>query len=293
MDNDVDLNAVAVFVRIVETGSLSAAAESMKMPKTTVSKRLASLEEALGVALITRTTRKLHVTEAGKIYFGHCQELLRRLQQARVEAASASERPSGLLRIAAPVDIAHTLLPKVIHAFVARYPSVKIELLVSNRIIDFLAEGIDLAVRAGAMRDSSFVGRRIFELTANVYASPEYLRRHKAPLLPKDLSSIDFIGYKGTQRSFYMVKRGSSVKINVNPKVVVDNLETIKELVELGTGVSWLPDFLAQTANGKIVPAVPGWRAKPVEQVHFLYANQKHPSTNVKAFIAVTMELLQ
>lgn len=292
MDNDVDLNAMAVFVRIVETGSFSAAAQSMKMPKTTVSKRLATLEEALGVALITRTTRKLHVTEAGRVYFGHCQESIRRLEQARLEVTSVRGHPSGLLKITAPVDIAHTLLPKVIHAFVARYPSVKVELLVSNQIVDFLAEGIDLAVRAGAMRDSSFVGRRLIELTANVYASPEYLRRRKAPLQPKDLSSIDFIGYRGTQRSFYMVKGHSSAKIHVNPKVIVDDLETIKELVALGTGVSWLPDFLAQTAAGKIVPAVPGWRAKSVGQVHFLYANPKHPSTNVKAFIAVTMELL-
>ena len=130
MDNDIDLNAVAVFVRIVQAGSLSAAGRSLKMPKTTVSKRLAALEEALGVALITRTTRKLHVTEAGKAYFAHCQDSVRRLEQARVEVASAREHPSGTLKITAPVDIAHTVLPKVIGAFVARYPSVKVELVI-------------------------------------------------------------------------------------------------------------------------------------------------------------------
>jgi len=292
MDNDIDLNAVAVFVRIVETGSLSAAAQSLKMPKSTVSKRLASLEKALGVALITRTTRKLHVTEPGKAYFEHCQQSIRRMEQARIEVSAARDQPSGVFRITAPIDIAHALLPKVIHAFVARYPGIKVELLVSNRIVDFLAEGIDLAVRAGEMRDSGFVGRRLLELAANVYASPEYLRRYKAPLQPKDLSSIDFVGYMGPQRSFHMIKGRSSVKVDVNPKVIVDDFETIKELVALGTGVGWLPDFLAQASAGKLVPAVPGWHARSVGQVHFLYANSKHPSTNAKAFVATTMELL-
>jgi DNA-binding transcriptional LysR family regulator len=291
MVNDIDLNAVAVFVRIVEAGSRSAAARSLNMPKTTVSKRLAALESALGIALITRTTRKLHVTEAGKAYFAHCQESVRRLEQARVEATSAREHPSGTLKITAPVDIAHTVLPRVIHAFVARYPTVKVELVVSNRVIDFLDEGIDLAVRAGAMRDSSFVGRRFIELTANVYASSEYIGRCIEPLQPKDLSSADFIAFSGMQR-FYLVKGRSSVKIDVKPKVIVDDLETVKELVALGTGVGWLPDFLALTEAGRLLPAVPGWRARSVGQVHFLYANPKHPSINVKAFVALAMELL-
>jgi DNA-binding transcriptional LysR family regulator len=291
MDNRIDLNAVAIFVRIVETGSLSAAARTLQIPKTTVSKRLAGLEEALGVALITRTTRKLHLTETGKAYFEHSQAAVRRLEQARAEMSSARDRPSGLLKITAPVDISHTVLAKVTDAFVLRYPGVQVQLMVTNRIVDFLGEGIDLAVRAGAMRDSSLVGRRFMEMTSNLYASPEYLRRHKVPLQPHDLASADFVGFTGLQR-LYLVKGRSSVKINVKARVIVDDLETVKELVTLGTGIGWLPDFHAQTDAGKLLPAVPGWRANSVGDVHFLYANPKHPSINVKSFVALAIEML-
>jgi len=291
MDNRIDLNAVAIFVRIVETGSLSAAARTLQIPKTTVSKRLAVLEEALGLALITRTTRKLRLTEAGKAYFEHSQVAVRRLEQARAEMSSARDHPSGLLKITAPVDISHTVLAKVTDAFILRYPGVTVELMVTNRIVDLLGEGIDLAVRAGALRDSRLVGRRFMELTSNLYASPEYLRRHKVPLQPQDLSSADFIAFKGMQ-GLHLVKGRSSVKINVKPRVIVDDLETVRELVTLGTGIGWLPDFLAQTDGGKLLPAVPEWRANPAGDVHFLYANPKHPSINVTAFVALAIEML-
>jgi len=291
MDNRIDLNAVAIFVRIVETGSLSAAARMLNMPKTTVSKRLADLEESLGLALITRTTRKMRPTEAGKTYFEHSQAAIRRLEQARLEMSSARDRPSGRLRITAPVDISHTVMAKVTTAFVRRYPGVTVELLVSNRVVDILAEGVDLAVRAGAMRDSGLVGRRFMELTSNLYASPEYLRRHKAPLQPQDLPPADFIEFSGMQ-SLNLVKGRSTVKINVKPRIIVDDLETVRELLILGTGIGWLPDFLAQADAGKLLPAVPEWRAKSAGDVHFLYANPKHPAVNVKAFVTLAIEML-
>lgn len=291
MDNRIDLNAVAIFVRIVETGSLSAAARTLHLPKTTVSKRLAVLEETLGLALMTRTTRKLRLTEAGKTYFEHGQAAVRRLEQARVEMSSAGDHPSGLLKITSGVAICHSVLAKVIGAFVLRYPGVKVELLVSNRVVDFLGEGIDLAVRAGALRDSSFVGRRFMAMTSNLYASPEYLRRHKTPLQPQDLSSADFIAFTGMRR-LHLTKGRSSVRINVKPRITVDDLETVRELVTLGTGIGWLPDFLAQTDVGKLLPAVPEWRANSAGDVHFLYANPKHPSINVKAFVALAIEML-
>lgn len=291
MDNKIDLNAVAIFVRIVETGSLTAAARTLQIPKTTVSKRLSALEQALGVPLITRTTRKLNITEAGKAYFEHSQAAVRRLEQGRVEMGSARERPSGRFRITAPVDFAHAVLPRVLDAFTKRYPEVRVELIVSNRMVDLLGEEIDLAIRAGAMRDSSFGGRRFIELTSNLYASPEYLRRHKAPLQPADLPSTDLIAFTGVPR-ITLVKGNVAVKIKQKPKVLVDDLETVKALVALGTGIGWLPDFLAQSDAAKLVPAMPGWKPKSVGHMHFLYANPRQPSVNVKAFVSLAIELL-
>jgi DNA-binding transcriptional LysR family regulator len=168
---------------------------------------------------------------------------------------------------------------------------VQVQLVVANRVVDLIGEGIDLAVRAGEMRDSSLVGRRFMELTTNVYASPEYLRRRKEPLQPQDLSAVDFIAVP-QMRHFHLVKGRSSVKITIKPRVIVDDLETVRELVTLGTGIGWMPDFLAQTDVGKLLPAVPGWHVNSAGNVHFLYANSKHPSVNVKAFVALAIELL-
>jgi DNA-binding transcriptional LysR family regulator len=132
---------------------------------------------------------------------------------------------------------------------------------------------------------------RYIELTANVYASPEYLRRYKAPLQPHDLPATDFIAFTEV-RNIHLLNGRKSVKVEVRPKVIADDLETVKELVALGTGVGWLPDYLAKAGGGRMLPAVPGWRARRVGQVHFLYANPKHPSANVKAFVKLAMELL-
>lgn len=286
-----DLNAVAIFVRIVETGSLTAAARTLQIPKTTVSKRLAQLEKSLGVALITRTTRKLHVTEAGKGYFQHSQAAVRRLELGRAELSSAREHPCGTFRITAPVDVAHALLPGMVDVYTRRYPQVRVELLVTNRIVDLIDEKVDLAIRAGAMRDSSLGGRRFVGLTSNVYASPEYLRRYKSPLHPKDLASADFIAFTGMRR-IHLVKGTASVVVGAKPKILADDLTTVRELVAQGSGIGWLPDMLAQADSGRLLPAIAGWRAHVAGQLHFLFANPKHPSVNVQAFVAVATELL-
>jgi DNA-binding transcriptional LysR family regulator len=291
MDNRLDLNAVATFVRIVEAGSLSAAARALGMPKTTVSKRLAMLEASLGVTLITRTTRKLRCTEAGKAYYERSQVAIRQLEEARAATTSQREHPSGRFRITAPVDISHGILPRIVASFLLRYPSVKVELIVTNRLIDLLGEEVDLAIRAGRMRDSGLVGRRFIGLSSNIYGSAEYLLRFKAPLSPADLDGVDFIGFAGMKR-IDLVNGRSTFRISAKPRVQVDDLETLKALISQSVGIGWLPDFLAQTSELKLLPALPNWRAKSAGQVHFLYPNSKHPSASVVAFVNLAISML-
>jgi len=142
-----DLDAIAVFVRVVEAGSFSAAARRMGMPKATVSAKVARLEKRLGLSLLQRTTRKVRVTEAGEQYFRHCASAIREVEVAEAALQSASGKPSGVLKVTAPVDLGHTLLPRIVHAYAATYPDVTLELLVTNRIVDLVGEGIDLAIR--------------------------------------------------------------------------------------------------------------------------------------------------
>ncbi|MDO9405221.1 MAG: LysR family transcriptional regulator [Polaromonas sp.] len=289
-----DLNAVAVFVKVVEAGSFSGAARLLKMPKTTVSARFAQLEASLGVTLIQRTTRKLFVTEAGRQYFDRCASAMRLLEEGEAELSLASSRPQGLLRITAPVDVGHTLLPPIVDAYLRRHPEASVELLISNRMADLVGEGIDLAVRAGVLKDSSLVGRRFIDLTANVWTAPAYLASVKTPQHPRDLAALDFIA-QGDTRSVELFRGKQSVEVKVKGRARADDFQTIKALLLLGGGIGWLPDFLAHDAAeaGALVPVLPGWQARAAGQIQFVYAGHKYPSPKVRAFIDLALEMAE
>ncbi len=288
-----DFNAVPVFVRVVEAGSFSGAARLLKMPKTTVSARVAALEETLGVTLIQRTTRKLHVTEPGRKYFQHCLKAIRELEEGQAELVSAGQHPQGLFRITAPVDMGHTVLPKIVAAFASKYPQVQIELLISNRVVDLVSEGVDLAIRAGARKDSSLVGKRFFELTANVWASPTYLNQEGAPKAPAHLSKLQFIAF-GDAHAVHLTKEKVNVAVPMTSRLRCDDFEGIKALILLGTGVGWLPDFLVadEVAQGLLVPVLQGWKAKAEGHVYFTYAGHRRASPNVRAFIDTALDVM-
>ena len=288
----IDLNSILVFIRVVQAGSFSGAARRLNMPKTTVSARVAALEHALGVTLIHRTTRKLHITEPGRGYFQHCVKAMHELEDGHAELASASEKPQGLLRITAPVDIGHAVLPPIVAAFRAKYPDVQLELLLTNRVVDLVGEGVDLALRAGARKDSTLVGQRFFELTANVWASPSYFARTARPQNPQALAKLQFVNFRGTD-SVLLSNGRTTARVPMNSRVSCDDFAGIRELVLLGMGVGWLPDFLASSdvAEGRLVPALKGWTAKSAGQVFFTYPAHGRASLNVRAFIETSLSL--
>src|SRR5262247_3868041 len=147
------LDAIAVFVKVVEAGSFSTAARRLGLPKTTVSAKVAGLERRIGVRLIQRTTRKLRMTEAGEKYFHHCAIATREVELGEAALQSAKERPTGVLRITAPVDFGRAVLPRIVRAYRAKYPDVSVELSVTNRVVDVVEEGFDLAIRwAGSLK---------------------------------------------------------------------------------------------------------------------------------------------
>src|SRR5262245_31565601 len=175
-------DAIAVFVKVMETGSFSAAARRLGLPKTTVSAKVAGLEKRLGIRLMQRTTRKLRMTEAGERYFHHCSIATREIELGEAALQLAKGAPYGVLRLTAPVDLAHAILPRIVRAYTAKYPDVSVELIVTNRVVDILAEGIDLAIRwAGALGDSSLIARRFIETRSNLWASPAYLEELGRP----------------------------------------------------------------------------------------------------------------
>lgn len=289
------LDDIAVFVRVVETGSFSAAARRLGSPKATVSAKVARLEKRLGVSLIQRTTRKLRVTDAGEQYFRHCAAAIREVEVAEAALQSTSGKPSGVLKVTAPVDLGHTLLPRIVHAYAARHPDVSIELLVTNRIVDLVGEGIDLAIRPGqSLRDSSLIAQRFFEMGTNLWASPHYLARLGGLTHPRDLQRMTFLGFLA-QRSIVLTDGRSDVEVALTGRIRADDFETIKALLLLEAGIAWLPDFLAEDAlrAGALVPVLPQWRPKDRGAFYFVYVGRKYGLPKVQAFIQTALELIQ
>jgi DNA-binding transcriptional LysR family regulator len=287
------LDAVPVFVKVVEAGSFSAAARLLGMPKTTVSAKIAALESELQVKLIQRTTRKLHVTEPGMTFFRHCANAVREMELGEASLQSTQATPSGLLRVTAPVDIGHLLLPRIAHAYLARYPDTSVELLVSNRLVDLVGEGVDLAIRAGTLKDSSLIATRFLGIDATLWASPAYLQKLGSVSHPKQLAKARFIGFKGTDRLRLMNGR-SDVALRITGRLVADDLETIKALTVLGEGIAWLPHFLAvdAVAAGKLVQVLPKWKSTTAGSVNFVYPGRQYTSPKVRAFIQIAQEIV-
>ena len=288
-----DLNTIEVFVKVVQSGSFSAAARLLNMPKSTVSKRVATLEADLKTSLIQRTTRQLNVTEAGRKYFERCVKALQELEHGEAEISAATAHPQGRLKITAAVDIGHTLLPRMVHAYLQAWPEMEVELSISNRRVDLVAEGFDLALRVGPMLDSSLQGRSLMPLRVSLWAAPHYLAQLPGIRTPADLARVRMIQFADRQ-ILDMSRAAETARVPVSGRLRVDDLETIKALVLLGEGIGWLPDFLAaaDAATGALVPALPGWQASVESDVHFLYPGGKFALPKVRAFVDCATALI-
>lgn len=286
-------DAVPVFVKVVEAGSFSAAARMLNMPKTTVSAKIAALEKRLELKLIQRTTRRLHVTEAGMQYFGHCANAIREMELGEAALQSTQAEPTGLLRVTAPTDIGHLMLPRITHAYLAKYPGMSVELLVTNRTVDLIGEGIDLAIRAGTLRDSSLVAKRFFHAGTALWASPTYLGQHGNLSHPRSLAKASVIAFKGIN-TLRLTSGRSEVTVPMVGRIVADDLETTKALAVLGAGIAWLPYFLVADAlqAGSLVAVLPNWKVKESGKLSFVYAGRKYTAPKVQAFVQVAQEII-
>ena len=202
-----DLDNILIFVKVAQFESITRAARSLGMPISTVSRRLSVLESELGVSLLRRTTRRITLTAQGREYFSQCQEPLNLLQEAERVLTQAQKRPEGLLRITVPVILSQEPFFNFISAFLKDHAGIRVELVVTNLLLDLVAENIDVAIRAGELQDSSVVARR---LGTNVYclvASPEYLKARTLPAEPADLKSHDCVMFnaKNNERDWDLV----------------------------------------------------------------------------------------
>ena len=277
-----DLDGIAVFVKVVQAGSFSAAARRLGIPNTTVSAKVARLEKRLGVTLIQRTTRKLHVTPAGRAYFERCMRGLEQIETAEAEVTVASGEPRGLLRITAPGDVAHGVLPRLIDTYLERYPQVSVEVVVANRVLDLVAEGIHLGIRAAALRDSTLVARRFMNVTGGLWASKAYLHQHGVPKTPAQLEAHQCIVFPRFAARTALTDGRARAALPAKGRLAVDDLETIRELAVQGRGIAMLTDYLA--AGAALVRVLPKWTWMS-GALSFVYPGQRFVPANVRAFI--------
>ena len=272
-----DLNRVAVFLRVAKHESFSGAARELGVPASTASRAIATLEEELGEQLFHRTTRKVALTSFGR-------RLLERVGPAvgalEVELADLSSAGQLSLRLTAPVDIASVFVAPALAAFCGRHPEVTIDLWVTNRMVDLVAEGFDAAIRAssGKIADSSLLGRRLTAMEFRLYASPAYLRRYGTPD-GCDLREHRWIERRGWKhpRSLLLPARGASL--------VADEFGSIREMIRCGAGVGFLPGFLAEPDVGdrRLVCVLPDVVQRG-GTLTLLHSNTKFPSTALTLF---------
>lgn len=258
------LDALKVFVEVVRAGSFTSAARRLGISKSLASKRIAALEEELGVSLLNRSTRSLHLTEAGRIYFEHGLRIREELAAAEAQVQSVTSRPRGQLKISAQVSFGFMYLAPPTTAFMRRYPDVAVEILLEDQRFEPIDDSVDLAIRMGPVPPSSLVSRPLCKVVYGLYAAPEYLARAERPIHPRDIEQHDSIFYGnydlGAHWRFSL--NGQPLDIEPNSRLVINNLLGVVEAAKAGFGLAYLPTFAARAAvaDGELIPLLqPYW----------------------------------
>lgn len=287
-----DLNEIYVFIKVVQTGSFTAAAKQLDMPNSTVSYKVSSLEKRLGTTLITRTTRRLKVTPAGEAYFKKCLLGLEEIKSGEDEIAASQGDPQGLLRVTAPVELGITVLPSIVASYVNKYPQVSVEVILTDRRVELLAEGIDLAIRAGELKDSTLIGKKLGYANFSPVASPQYIKKYGEPSHPRDLKDHQCLHFTPLgSESWKLIGPKGALNVSVPSRMIINDMNMLRSLTLAGLGISLLPSFYcnSETKSGKLVRILPGWKTAP-GPVQFVYPAQKFVSSKLSSFIEVATE---
>lgn len=289
---DVEPNDLLLFARIVESGSFSRAAERVNLPKSTVSRRLAQLETTLGERLLQRTTRKLVVTEFGASLFEHARRLADEVDAAGALAQHRQQEPSGRLRISAPGDFANSSLNEVIARFLERYPQVKLELDLTPRRVDLVAENFDIAIRMGDLPDDATLSARAIVLEQpGLYASPSYLALHGIPEHPDDLERHDLLcilSRSGGSMAWTLQRGKVKWERALPARLTANSPDLLARVAACGSGIALSSVLFAKPymQTGDLVRVLPEWEM-PVTNGWAVFPSRKLMPAKTRAFLAM------
>jgi DNA-binding transcriptional LysR family regulator len=293
----IDPNDLLIFAHVAELGSFSRAAEKMGLPKSTVSRRLAGLEQRLGERLLLRTTRRQTVTEFGLQLLEHARQVVSEVDAVAALSEHRQSAPSGRLRVSMPSDFANLLLTDTLAAFVAMHPRISLELDLSPRRVDLMGEGFDVAIRIGDLPDDGMLAaRRLFDLSTGLYASPQYLAAFGHPTLPEDLLHHNAVGLLGANGEpvKWSLSKGEARWEGIPPgRVSANSPELLLRLARAGAGIAAAPDAfaLSDVRQGRLLRVLPDWRL-PSQKVSAVFPGRKLMPAKTRALIDVLQAAL-
>ncbi|WP_300617213.1 LysR substrate-binding domain-containing protein [Dokdonella sp.] len=293
-----DLNDLRFFAAVVEHGGFSAAGRALGVPKSRLSKRIALLEERLGVRLLQRTTRRFAVTEVGERFYAHCRAMIEEAQAAQDAVAELSAEPRGVVRVGCPVSLAQTVLAYLVPDFLAAHPKVQVRVVATNRRIDLISEGIDIALRVREKldADASLILRSVGQSRVLLCASKSFLDARGRPSAPADLESLPLLSWyehEGAQTLELIGAGGTRLSVEMQARLICGEFNVVYEAAKRGIGVAALPEFVCAPAiqRGELEVVLPDWSI-PQGIAHFVYASRRGLLPSVRAFVDFLAERL-
>lgn len=286
-----DLNDLRFFAAVVENGGFSAASRALGVPKSRLSKRVALLEERLGVRLLQRTTRRFAVTEVGERFHAHCRAMLEEAQAAQDAVDELRAEPRGVVRVSCPISLAQTVLAHVLPEFLERFPKVQVRVLASNRRVDVISEGFDVAIRVRTRidTDAALVLRSFGQSRVLLAANPKFLDEHGRPKTPDDLERLPLLSqfeHDGAQILELLDASGGRVTVEMRARLICGEFNVLYEAARRGMGVAALPEFVCAPAitSGELEVLLPDW-STPEGTMHFVYPSRRGLLPAVRAFV--------
>lgn len=291
-----DLNALVVFAKVVEANSFSEAARRLNMPVSTVSRRIADLEQDLGIRLLERSTRSLRLTELGSEVLEQARRSAELSEAIDNIVSNRMANVAGALRLSAPPSISDTLLAPIVSAFQAAYPNVRVQILITDRFVDPIAEGMDLVFRRGPLRDSTLVARKLLTYRHQLVASPAYLARHRPPENPGDLREHRLLAFAhwrpDNSWTFEAAAGGDAETVTINPHLAMNDYAGLATALLAGAGIGDLPPVVQPhlIREGHLVEIMPAWRFRTLD-LSLVHLGNRHASRIVRLFMDFAAEL--
>lgn len=289
---DIQLNDIALFVEVAKRKNFSHAAEALNIPASTLSRRVTDLETHIGMKLLTRTTRRIELTEAGLMYFERCRPIIEEISVAHDHLLDMAAQPKGRLRVSMPASLAQLFLPPVIQSFRSQYPDIECDFELNMQPIDPISNPFDLVLRFGQQPDSNLVARQIVLMEHRLYASPRYLSLHGTPRTPADLGHHECLRpAMNDAYSYWVLHSGDKVeRIGVSGRLAANNVGMLARLASQGLGIAPLLFFeaIGQPIHNKgLVPVLPDWALTPIPLFALL------PSRTIPAKTRAFLDFIQ